>query len=109
MKRLSALLLTCLLSAVSSLSALAADADPDVLKVALLPDENASELIKRNQPLKDYLEEHLDQKVQLIVTTDYSSMIEAMRFGRLVRKSVGEGKSVAERVDIGGRSIIKKK
>nr|VUD33047.1 ABC-type phosphate/phosphonate transport system, periplasmic component [Raoultella sp. NCTC 9187] len=39
MKRLSALLLTCLLSAVSSLSALAADADPDVLKVALLPDE----------------------------------------------------------------------
>ncbi|WP_255032733.1 hypothetical protein [Pseudomonas aeruginosa] len=53
MKRLSALLLTCLLSAVSSLSALAADADPDVLKVALLPDENASELIKRNQPLKE--------------------------------------------------------
>ena len=48
MKRLSALLLTCLLSAVSSLSAVAADADPDVLKVALLPDENASELIKRN-------------------------------------------------------------
>ncbi len=83
MKRLSALLLTCLLSAVSSLSALAADADPDVLKVALLPDENASELIKRNQPLKDYLEEHLDKKVQLIVTTDYSSMIEAMRFGRI--------------------------
>ena len=83
MKRLSALLLTCLLSAVSSLSAVAADADPDVLKVALLPDENASELIKRNQPLKDYLEEHLDKKVQLIVTTDYSSMIEAMRFGRI--------------------------
>lgn len=54
-----------------------------MLKVALLPDENASELIKRNQPLKDYLEEHLDKKVQLIVTTDYSSMIEAMRFGRI--------------------------
>lgn len=60
-----------------------ADADPDTLKVALLPDENASELIKRNQPLKDYLERTLDRKVQLIVTTDYSSMIEAMRFGRI--------------------------
>nr|QTX14171.1 Phosphonate ABC transporter substrate-binding protein PtxB [Klebsiella pneumoniae] len=61
-----------------------------MLKVALLPDENASELIKRNQPLKDYLEEHLDKKVQLIVTTDYSSMIEAMRFWpyRLGRISV---------------------
>ncbi|MDD3517526.1 MAG: phosphate/phosphite/phosphonate ABC transporter substrate-binding protein [Chromatiales bacterium] len=61
----------------------AADPDPKVLKVALLPDENASELIKRNQPLKDYLEKTLGKKVELIVTTDYSSMIEAMRFGRL--------------------------
>lgn len=40
-------------------------------------------MIKRNQPLKDYLESTLDKKVQLIVTTDYSSMIEAMRFGRI--------------------------
>jgi|TARA_R110000822_G_scaffold33935_3_gene96389 phosphonate transport system substrate-binding protein len=63
--------------------ALAADPNPDTVKVALLPDENASELIKRNEPLKDYLEAKLDKKVQLIVTTDYSSMIEAMRFGRI--------------------------
>jgi phosphonate transport system substrate-binding protein len=62
---------------------LAADADPSLLKVALLPDENASELIKRNQPLKDYLEKGLGKKIELIVTTDYSSMIEAMRFGRI--------------------------
>lgn len=61
----------------------AADPNPDTLKVALLPDENASELIKRNQPLKDHLERELGKKVQLIVTTDYSSMIEAMRFGRI--------------------------
>ena len=89
MKRLSALLLTCLLSAVSSLSALAADADPDVLKVALLPDENASELIKRNQPLKDYLEEHLDKKVQLIVmgTHGYKG-VERIMFGSVADKVV---------------------
>jgi phosphonate transport system substrate-binding protein len=62
---------------------MAADADPDMLKVALLPDENASELIKRNEPLKNYLEAKLNKKVELIVTTDYSSMIEAMRFGRI--------------------------
>lgn len=61
----------------------AADSDPDVLKVALLPDENASQLIKRNKPLEDYLEETLGKEVKLIVTTDYSSMIEAMRFGRI--------------------------
>lgn len=83
MKALAHLLFfACLLMGISSLSA-AADSDPDTLKVALLPDENASELIKRNQPLKDYLESALGKEIQLIVTTDYSSMIEAMRFGRI--------------------------
>ncbi|MCL1484364.1 phosphate/phosphite/phosphonate ABC transporter substrate-binding protein [Marinobacter sp. M3C] len=66
-----------------TMQASAANSDPDLLKVALLPDENASELIKRNQPLKDYLESTLGKEVELIVTTDYSSMIEAMRFGRI--------------------------
>lgn len=85
MKTLLLRLLTVLsvLLPIMTFSAHAADADPDTLKVALLPDENASELIKRSQPLKDYLETHLGKKVQLIVTTDYSSMIEAMRFGRI--------------------------
>lgn len=61
----------------------AADPDPKTLKVALLPDENAGTIIKNNQPLKEYLERTLGKKVELIVTTDYSSMIEAMRHGRL--------------------------
>jgi phosphonate transport system substrate-binding protein len=57
--------------------------DPDILRIAILPDENASELIKQNKKLKDYLEDRLGKEVELIVTTDYSSMIEAMRFNRL--------------------------
>ncbi len=57
--------------------------DPKVLRVALLPDENASTVIKQNEPLKNYLEEKTGKKVELIVTTDYSSMIEAMRRGRI--------------------------
>ena len=61
----------------------APDSDPQILKVALLPDENASTIIKNNQPLKEYLEKTLGKKIELIVTTDYSSMIEAMRHGRL--------------------------
>lgn len=64
-------------------TAAAAEANPEILKVALLPDENASVLIKRNEPLKEYLEERLDKNVELVVTTDYSSMIEAMRFERI--------------------------
>ncbi len=73
-----------LLVAVSlNLSAQAADSDPDTLRVALLPDEDAATIIKQNEGLKNYLEAKLGKKVKLVVTTDYSSMIEAMRFGRL--------------------------
>jgi len=57
--------------------------DPEVLRIALLPDESPSTIIKNNQGLKEYLERTLGKKVELIVTTDYSSMIEAMRNGRL--------------------------
>lgn len=61
----------------------AKDADPKKLRVALLPDENASTLIQNAQPLKAYLEKTLVKDVEIVVTTDYSSMIEAMRFGRI--------------------------
>ncbi|MCG8548188.1 MAG: phosphate/phosphite/phosphonate ABC transporter substrate-binding protein [Alphaproteobacteria bacterium] len=61
----------------------AGDYDPDTLKVALLPDENAATVIQDNKPLQAYLEKRLGKKIQLVVTTDYSSMIEAMRFGRI--------------------------
>ena len=57
--------------------------NPSKLRVALLPDENASTLIQNAQPLKKYLEQVLKKDIELIVTTDYSSMIEAMRFGRI--------------------------
>ena len=63
--------------------AFAADPDPKVLKVALLPDENASTVIKNNKPLEEYLEKAIGKEIELVVTTDYSSMIEAMRHGRL--------------------------
>ena len=57
--------------------------NPDTLRVALLPDENAATVIKDNKPLQAYLEKTLNKKIELVVTTDYSSMIEAMRHGRL--------------------------
>jgi phosphonate transport system substrate-binding protein len=59
------------------------DTDPDPLKVALLPDESPSTIIKDNEGLKSYLEKELGRKVELMVTTDYSSMIEATRHGRI--------------------------
>ncbi|MEH2293615.1 phosphate/phosphite/phosphonate ABC transporter substrate-binding protein [Nostoc sp.] len=52
-------------------------ADPQTLKVALLPDESPSTVIKKNDGFKKYLETKLQKKIELVVTTDYSSMIEA--------------------------------
>ncbi|MGQ9366069.1 phosphate/phosphite/phosphonate ABC transporter substrate-binding protein [Azospirillum sp. A39] len=83
MKVLQRLALALGMAALSASPALAADADPDTLRVALLPDENAATVIKNNRPLEEYLEQRLGKEVELVVTTDYSSMIEAMRFGRL--------------------------
>ena len=78
-----------LLTAIAALGLFASNAavaqgrDPATLRVALLPDENASTLIQNAQPLKAYLEQTLKKNIEIIVTTDYSSMIEAMRFGRI--------------------------
>lgn len=77
------LAVSLLLSFSSGASLAAGKADPDLLRVALLPDESAATVIKNNAGLKAYLEKQLGKKVEIVVTTDYSSMIEAMRHGRL--------------------------
>ena len=53
------------------------------LKVALLPDESPATIIRKNEPLRAYLATALQREVELVVTTDYSSMIEAMRRGQI--------------------------
>ncbi|WBL62625.1 phosphate/phosphite/phosphonate ABC transporter substrate-binding protein [Thauera sp. WB-2] len=76
--------LTALAAAITlPLYANAQGLDPAKLRVALLPDENAATLIQNAQPLKRHLEAKLKKEIEIIVTTDYSSMIEAMRFGRI--------------------------
>ncbi len=70
-------------SAVVCIASAGASENPKVLRTALLPDENASTLIKNNAGLKAYLEQATGKEIELVVTTDYSSMIEAMRRGRI--------------------------
>jgi len=83
LKTLSRLVLAGLMMLGAAPVLAAGDHDPDTIKVALLPDENAATVIQDNKPLKAYLERTLGKEIELIVTTDYSSMIEAMRFGRI--------------------------
>jgi phosphonate transport system substrate-binding protein len=84
MKKLGFIVLALMMTMTLATGAMAGkEADPKTLKVALLPDEDASTVIKNNKALKNYLEKSLDKKIKLIVTTDYSSMIEAIRHGRI--------------------------
>ncbi|MDV3348746.1 phosphate/phosphite/phosphonate ABC transporter substrate-binding protein [Leptolyngbyaceae cyanobacterium CCMR0082] len=64
-------------------SSTAEKANPSQLVVALLPDEDAATIIQDNQGLVQHLEAALDKEIELVVTTDYSSMIEAASNGRL--------------------------
>ena len=57
--------------------------NPNILKVALIPDENAARIIKKHKKFKNYLENKLNKKIKLVVTSDYSSMVEAIRFKRI--------------------------
>jgi phosphonate transport system substrate-binding protein len=70
-------------AAFAAAPAFAQTRDPARLRVALLPDENASTIIQNAQPLKTHLERTLRKEIEVVVTTDYSSMIEAARFGRI--------------------------
>lgn len=82
-RQLSRLVALTSFAALLPLWAQAQGKDPSRLRVALLPDENAASIIQNAQPLKRYLEQTLKKDVEITVTTDYSSMIEAMRFGRI--------------------------
>jgi phosphonate transport system substrate-binding protein len=76
-------MLAVALTAAVPLTGFAQGKDPSRLRVALLPDENSATVIQNAQPLKTYLERTLKKEIEITVTTDYSSMIEAMRFGRI--------------------------
>ena len=57
--------------------------DPKILKLALLPDENAAKIIQDNKALVSLLKKELNKDISIVITTDYSSMIEGIRFKRI--------------------------
>lgn len=76
-------IIALLLTTCNLLAAADGGRDPAILNVALLPDENPGTIIKNNQGLKAHLAQATGKTIELIVTTDYSSMIEAMRSKRI--------------------------
>ncbi len=60
-----------------------AQSRPDHLTIGLLPGESAPTVMRLNEPLRAYLEQRLNVKVELVVGANYAATGEALRFGRL--------------------------
>jgi phosphonate transport system substrate-binding protein len=56
---------------------------PDVVRIGVLPEEDVAVMEERYQPLRAHFEEVLGVDVELFFGTDFTAMVEAMRFGNI--------------------------
>ncbi len=54
-----------------------------VIRVTGIPDENPTELARKNQPLIDYLEKRLGAKVVYVPVVDYGAAVSALAAGKI--------------------------
>lgn len=83
--------------------------DPKILRMGLIPADDAHEMLRAYKPVVSYLEEKLGMKVTVQVTSDYNAAIEAMRakhidlawfgpFSYVLAAEVGNGEAIARGV-----------
>ncbi|MFB5630120.1 MAG: phosphate/phosphite/phosphonate ABC transporter substrate-binding protein [Nitrosopumilaceae archaeon] len=57
--------------------------DVDTITIGFIPTEKADELTPRADDLKNYLQDKLGVKVEIVVPTNYETIIEGLRFGHI--------------------------
>ena len=57
--------------------------DVDTITIGFIPVEKADELTPKAQALEEFLEHELDVDVEVVVPTNYETIIEGMRFGHI--------------------------
>ena len=60
-----------------------AEVDTDSITIGFIPVEKADELTPRAQELEKYLEDRLGIDVEIVVPTNYETIIEGMKFGHI--------------------------
>ena len=81
MKKLSLVILLLVVAAivVGCKGDVTGEKEIKVLKMGLIPADDAEEMLRDYEPVKEYLSEKLGIPVEIQVTSDYTAAIEAMR------------------------------
>jgi len=77
----------------------------EVIRVTGIPDENPTELQRKNKPLVTYLESELGTKVKYIPVTDYGAAVQALASGKVDFAWLGGFTHVQSRRMAGGEPL----
>lgn len=92
--------------AIVSLNLIACSTDQQVLTIAGIPDQNASQLARRYLVLTDYLEEQLSVQVRYLPTIDYAATVLAFTQGDVQLAWFGGLSGVQARLAVPGSEAI---
>lgn len=79
---------------------------PDTLRIGVLPEEDQAVMEQRYAPFKAHMEEVLGLDVQLFFGTDFSAMVEAMRFGNIEVSKFGPFAYILASERAGAEAIV---
>jgi phosphonate transport system substrate-binding protein len=80
---------------------------PKKLKIGLVPSENSQELMRKAQPLVTLMRTALGMEVEACAASDYTSVVEAMRAGKIDAAFFAPGGFVLAEKQAGARVILK--
>lgn len=79
---------------------------PGTLRIGVLPEEDQAVMEQRYQPFKAHMEEVLGMDVELFFGTDFSAMVEAMRFGNIEVSKFGSFAYILAAERAGAEAIV---
>jgi phosphonate transport system substrate-binding protein len=94
--------LIALCGAAATLSAFA----EDTVRISGIPDENPTELQRKNKPLIDHLQRELGAKVQYVPVIDYGAVVSALGAGKIDFAWLGGFTFVQAKVLAGAKPVV---
>ncbi|MFB5645379.1 MAG: phosphate/phosphite/phosphonate ABC transporter substrate-binding protein [Nitrosopumilaceae archaeon] len=80
--------------------------DVDTITIGFIPVEKADELTPKAEALEKFLEEKLDVDVEVVVPTNYETIIEGMRFGHIDAAFMDTGPAWITHARTGAEAVL---